>query len=235
MNPEPIPRLSRLSSILTTLQSNKLVTANQLAKKYAVSIRTIYRDIRALEKSGIPIYVEEGKGYSLLEGYTLPPIMFSDAEANALITAQKVIMHNKDQSFIDEYNNAITKIKAVLRNEKIDKSKKLESRIAFIKPINRYASSNNLMNIQTAITSQQLIKIKYNALYDENITKRDLEPMAIYSTQGNWILISWCRLRKAFRDFRLDRIESLIVTSTIFEDREFDLMTYFRSKLEIKK
>lgn len=234
MNNEPIPRLSRLSAILTTLQSSRLVNATQLSKKFDVSIRTIYRDIRSLEESGIPILMEEGKGYSLMDGYTLPPIMFSEAEANALITAQQIILQNKDQSFKDEYTNAITKIKAVLKHDKKDKTKILEGRIAYIKNFNRYVSSNNLMSIQSAIINQALINLEYRALYNSKLTIRDVEPMAIYHTQDNWILIAWCKMREAYRDFRLDRIEKLNITSIQFDDREFDLMTYFKSKLEIK-
>ena len=76
------PRISRLSQIVTILQSKRLITARELAEKFNVSIRTIYRDIRTLESSGIPIVTEEGKGYFLQEGYQLPPIMFSEEEAN---------------------------------------------------------------------------------------------------------------------------------------------------------
>ncbi len=234
MNIEPIPRLSRLSAILTTLQSSRLINATQLSKKFGVSIRTIYRDIRSLEESGIPIHTEEGKGYSLMDGYTLPPIMFSEAEANALITAQQIIMQNVDQSLKDEYTNAITKIKAVLKHDKKDKTKKLESRIAYIKNFNRDVSSNNLISIQSAITDQVLINLEYRALYNSKLTIRDVEPMAIYHTQDNWIMIAWCKMREAYRDFRLDRIEKLNITSIQFDDREFGLMTYFKSKLEIK-
>ena len=233
MHPEPIPRLSRLSAILTILQSSRLVNATQLADKFEVSIRTIYRDIRSLEESGIPIHMEEGKGYSLMDGYTLPPIMFSEAEANALITAQQIILQNKDQSFKDEYTNAITKIKAVLKTDKKDKTKKLESRIAYIKNYNRDVSSNNLISIQSAITNQALTHLEYRALYNSKLTIRDVEPMAMYHTQENWIMIGWCRMREAYRDFRLDRIEKLNITTDRFDDREFDLMTYFKSKLEI--
>jgi predicted DNA-binding transcriptional regulator YafY len=234
MNIEPIPRLSRLSAILTTLQSSRLVNATQLSEKFGVSKRTIYRDIRSLEESGVPIHMEEGKGYSLMDGYTLPPIMFSEAEANALITAQQIILQNKDQSFKDEYTNAITKIKAVLRSDGKDKTKKLESRIAYFKNLKGDVSSNNLIHVQSAITNQIVLRIEYVALYDGKKTKRDVEPMAIYHTQENWIIIAWCRMREAFRDFRLDRIEEMDITSTHFEDRDFDLMTYFKSKLEIK-
>ena len=74
-------RLSRLTAILIQLQSKRLITSTELADKYGVSIRTIYRDIRALEEAGVPIYTEEGKGYSLSEGYRLPPVMFTEEEA----------------------------------------------------------------------------------------------------------------------------------------------------------
>ena len=86
-----IKRLTRLTSILTQLQSKRLVTATKLAGKFGVSVRTIYRDIRALESAGIPIITEEGKGFSLMDGYRLPPIMLTETEANALITAELFI------------------------------------------------------------------------------------------------------------------------------------------------
>jgi len=88
---EDKPRLARLTAILTQLQSKKLITARDIAEKHEVSIRTVYRDIRTLEKSGIPIVTEEGKGYSIMEGYKLPPVMFTEDEANALITAEQII------------------------------------------------------------------------------------------------------------------------------------------------
>ena len=93
---EEKPRLSRLTAILTQLQSSRIVTATALAEKHNVSVRTIYRDIRTLEKSGVPIVTEEGKGYSMMEGYQLPPVMFTEDEANALITAEQLVLKNKD-------------------------------------------------------------------------------------------------------------------------------------------
>ncbi len=94
------PRLSRLSAILIMLQSKKIVTATQIAKKFNVSTRTAYRDVKALEVSGVPLFTEEGKGYSLMSGYTLPPVMFTEEEANALITAENMVSRNKDQSLV---------------------------------------------------------------------------------------------------------------------------------------
>ena len=94
------PRLSRLSAILIMLQSKKIVTATQIAKKFNVSTRTAYRDVKALEVSGVPLFTEEGKGYALMSGYTLPPVMFTEEEANALITAENMVSRNKDQSLV---------------------------------------------------------------------------------------------------------------------------------------
>ena len=217
------------------LKSSSLITATQLAKKFGVSIRTIYRDIRALEKSGVPIYVQEGKGYKLMDGYTLPPIMFSELEANALITAQQIILQNKDKSLIEHYSNAITKIKSVLRSESRDKASLLEERVAYIKNTDRKISSDNLMKIQSALTNHFLVHLKYTAFYDGQKSSRVVEPMAIYHTQENWIMVAWCRLREDFRDFRLDRIYSLIVSTGHFEPRNFDLMAYFRRGLDLQK
>lgn len=79
------PRLARLTAILTQLQAKRLVNASQLAERHQVSVRTIYRDIRTLEKSGIPIITEEGKGYPIHEGYHLPPVLFYENEAMPLL------------------------------------------------------------------------------------------------------------------------------------------------------
>ena len=95
---EEKPGPSRLTAIITQLQSKRIVTANYLAERHNVSVRTIYRDIRTLEKSGILIITEEGKGYSIMEGYHLPPVLFNEDEANALITIERLAIKNKDQS-----------------------------------------------------------------------------------------------------------------------------------------
>ena len=125
MQGDHIKRLSRLTAILTQLQSKRIVTATSLAEKYGVNVRTIYRDIKALEESGVPIVTEEGKGYSIMEGYRIPPIMFTEREAFALITANQIIATQKDSSFRKEFDHAIVKIKSVLRNYSKEKLKRL--------------------------------------------------------------------------------------------------------------
>ena len=108
-------RLSRLTAILTQLQTKRILTSTALAEKFGVTVRTIYRDIRTLEDAGVPIFVEEGKGYSLIEGYRIPPVMFTEGQANALILAEQLVLKNKDASFVKDFSEAIDKIKAVLQ------------------------------------------------------------------------------------------------------------------------
>ena len=225
---EELSRLSRLTAILTLLQSKKIITATFIAEKFNISVRTVYRDIKALIEAGVPIFTEEGKGYSLMEGYRIPPVMFTETEANALITAEQLIIKNKDISFVNSYIDAIVKIKAILKYTLKDKTEILSNRIHFrVNPENQF-TSNHLSIIQLAITNFNLVKIKYQA-EDNLTTTRTIEPLGLYSTQENWILIAYCHLRKANRAFRLDRIKALDVLNETFPSRDFDLKTYFES------
>jgi predicted DNA-binding transcriptional regulator YafY len=220
------PRLARLTAIITQLQSRRLVTARSLAQQHSVSIRTIYRDIRTLEQSGVPIVTEEGKGYSLVEGYKLPPVMFSEAEANALITAEQLILQNQDQSLAEQYRSAITKIKSVLKYAQQEKTELLTERLQIRTPRSANKTSHHLIEIQSALTNYRVIELDYLSLQGER-SQRAVEPFALYSTQGNWILVAFCRLRSDFRAFRLDCIQSLRVTDEQFEPHPMTLAEYF--------
>ncbi|MEE3999405.1 YafY family protein [Tenacibaculum sp. FZY0031] len=222
------PRLIRLTQIVTLLQSKRLLTARELANKFQVSLRTIYRDIRTLESSGVPVVTEEGRGYFLQEGYRLPPIMFSEEEANALITAEQLILKNKDTSLVKNYSEAITKIKAVLRYSQKGKVDFLSQRIAFRANIEKEQSSNYLIQIQSAITNFNLLELDYLSL-ENNFTKRIVEPFALYSTNENWLLIAYCRLRNEFRAFRLDCMKSLVTSYITFEPHNMTLAEFFES------
>lgn len=227
MNDNDTKRLSRLTAILTQLQTKRLLTASELANKFSVSVRTIYRDIKALEQAGVPILIEAGKGYLLMEGYRIPPIMFTESEANALITAEQLVLKNKDASFVKEYGEAISKIKSVLRHNTKDKANLLSERIVFRQNIDNDRTSNYLSTLQLALTNYNLTKIAYNSPDNNAITKRTIEPFALYSTQENWLLIAWCRLRENYRAFRLDRIQSLIILNDKFKPHKITLQEYF--------
>lgn len=219
-------RLSRLTAILTQLQTKRLTTATSLANKFSVSVRTIYRDIKALEQAGVPILTEDGKGYKLMEGYKIPPVMFSESQANALILAEQLVLKNKDTSFIKDYTEAIDKIKAVLGQSEKDKANLLADRTRFEQNINRERNSNNISQLQYALTNFYLTKIDYTNEQHQT-TSRTIEPFALISTNENWLLIAWCGLRQEFRYFRLDRITNMKILTAKFEPHKMTLQEYF--------
>ncbi|WP_258539527.1 helix-turn-helix transcriptional regulator [Chitinophaga oryzae] len=215
-----------MTAILTQLQTKRLLTAPDLADKFGVNVRTIYRDIRALEQAGVPILTEEGKGYTLMEGYKIPPVMFSESQANALILAAQLVLKNKDASFIRDYMEAIDKIKAVLRQSEKDKANLLADRTRFEQNINRERNSDNISQLQNALTNFRLIKIEYTNGQNKT-TGRTIEPFALVSTNDNWLLIAWCRLRKEFRYFRPDRIKRMETLTERFTPHKMTLQEYF--------
>lgn len=220
-----VNRLSRLTAILTRIQTKRIVTASELSQKFQVSKRTIYRDIRALENAGIPILTEEGKGYTLMDEYRIPPVMFTEKQANALILAEQLVLQNKDASFVKDYSEAIDKIKSILRYTLKDKANILANRTQYDEVINQSRSSNNLSDLQNALTNYNLVKIQY--INKEGLTtSRCIEPFAIVSAE-NWYLIAWCRLREEFRFFRPDRIQKMETLSEKFEPHSMTLQEYF--------
>jgi predicted DNA-binding transcriptional regulator YafY len=226
MNNNDSKRISRLTAILTQLQTRRLLTAKQLTDRFGVSVRTIYRDIKALEQAGVPIVTEDGKGYSLMEHYRIPPVMFTESEANALVTAEQLVLKNKDASFVSAYSDAIAKIKAVLKHSIKDKANLLAERVQFRQNASNEKTSSYLSEIQYALTNFKLAEISYTD-ENNNTTNRRVEPFAVYSTQDNWVLIAYCRLRKDYRAFRLDRIEQLRILDDSFKPHAMTLEEYY--------
>lgn len=221
-------QLSRLISILTLLKSKRLLTATELSRKFDVSVRTIYRDIRKLEDAGVPITTIDGRGYSLMEGYMVPPVQFTEKQANALITAQHLVKQTKDASFVKDFDEALTKIKSVFKTSIQEKSELLHSKIHVFDTNYEDISSNALSEIQLAITNFNYIEINYQKVNDTAISFRKIEPYAFYATNSKWILIAWCHLRNDYRAFRIDRIQHFKILNATYEDRKFNLQDYFQ-------
>ncbi|WP_420573361.1 helix-turn-helix transcriptional regulator [Kordia sp.] len=220
-------RLTRITSILIHLQSKKVVTAKEIAERFEVSLRTIYRDIRVLEEAGVPIGSENGVGYFIVDGYSLPPIMITQEEANALVVSEKLILNQGDVSLIKDYSSFLIKIKAVLKSFQKEKIIELENKIGpSVKK--EKMKSNWLSSVQKAITNNNVLSINYHSIYKDEETKRDIEPLGIYFTENAWVLVAFCRLRNELREFRLDRISRLINTLQSFDYQSgFSLSSYF--------
>jgi len=222
-------RLDRLSAILIQLQSRKVVRAQDIADRYQISLRTVYRDVRSLEEAGVPVIGESGVGYSLVEGYRLPPVMFTREEATAFITAEKLVATLTDTASSISYSQALDKVRAVLKTADKDYLEQLDSRIAVVKnirPPQLGSQHNPLQIILQAIAAKKLIQLDYFAYYRQEDTKRLVEPMGVFYIETYWHLIAWCRERKAYRDFRFDRILEICSTDEVFVDEHPSLSSY---------
>ena len=125
-------RIDRLHAILIHLQSKKRVTAQEVADRFNISLRTVYRDVKALEESGVPVIGEAGSGYTIMEGYRLPPVMFTQEEASALLLGAKLAEHLSDESIKKHFNAALFKVKAVLRSTDKEHMDQLNDNIAVL-------------------------------------------------------------------------------------------------------
>lgn len=225
-------QLARLIAILTLLKSRRVLTAPELAVKFDVSVRTIYRDVQKLITAGVPVITLEGRGYTLMEGYTVAPIQFTEKEANALITAQHLVSKSNDSSFATDFGEAMTKIKSVFRSSTLRKSEILNNNIHVFDTRQESVASNALSEIQLAITNFNYVEINYRKANDTKISFRKIEPCAIFSSDNKWILIAWCHLRKDYRAFRIDRVQHFKILPGKFQDRKFTIRGYFESCAE---
>lgn len=218
-------RIDRLTAILIQLQGKKIVKAADIADRFNISLRTVYRDVKALQEAGVPIGAEAGTGYYIVDGYHLPPVMFSKEEAAALLTGEKLMEQFSDHSNKKQFSLAMEKIRSVLRGSEKDYLESLEENIAVL----RYqpgALANEdgeefpnrfLSDIQQALGLNQVINMEYFSLQDEVATRREVEPIGIFHMSHKWHLIAFCRLRQGYRDFRLDRIRKLSVLNSHYE------------------
>jgi predicted DNA-binding transcriptional regulator YafY len=215
-----MPRLDRLTAILIHLQTKRVVRAQELARRFEVSLRTIYRDVRTLEEAGVPIGAEAGIGY-FLEDYHLPPVMFSNAEASALLFGAKLVDQYTDQSVKEAFESALYKIKSVLRRGDKDHLNDLTGQIAVQRAAATASAASSLLSVvQAAIVARHRLRLVYQRQYAQTDTEREIEPIGLLHYGVGWHLIAWCCLMQAYRDFRLDRVRQLTNTGQPFSARD---------------
>jgi predicted DNA-binding transcriptional regulator YafY len=221
-------RIDRVTAILIQLQSRRVVKAQDIAERFGISLRTVYRDIRTLEEAGVPILGEAGVGYSIMDGYRLPPVMFTTEEATAFLTAEKLIEKFTDSSTEESYKSAMYKVRAVLRSGEKDMLEHIDKHIKVLK--NPYLpeakdSVGPLQIILKSISTKQVLSINYFANHNQEKTVREVEPIGIFYSSA-WHLIAFCRLRNDYRDFRVDRISDIGLTDIRFDRQRLSLKAY---------
>ncbi|GAA4085404.1 YafY family protein [Mucilaginibacter panaciglaebae] len=225
-------RIDRISAILIQLQSRRVVKAADIAERFNISLRTVYRDVKTLEEAGIPLIGEAGVGYSIMDGYRLPPVMFTREEATAFLTAEKFVETLTDAATATQYKSAMYKVRAILKTTEKDMLESMDDRIEVIKGVHipEMANTDHIQTVLHSISQKQVLSLNYFAQHSQEHTKRYVEPIGIFFMSGFWHLIAYCRLRKDYRDFRVDRIKNLLVTDEHYTDEHPSLKDYIAQK-----
>lgn len=228
-------RFDRIVAILIQLQSKKIVKAQELANRFEVSLRTIYRDIRTLEASGVPIYSEAGMGYALMDGYRLPPVMFSREEAGSFIAAEKLMQKFTDTTLGNHYASAMYKLKAVLRSDDKDWVSSIESSVLMQSSEKLFndKSPNTLATLFESIAEKTQVILSYQAINSDGITVRHIEPVGVFHDNNNWYMLGYCHLRNDYRQFRADRIHGIKKTEIPFSLEHDSLETYLDKNKDV--
>lgn len=205
-----VKRTERLHALTETLRrgGTRGVSAERLAREFEVSVRTVKRDLDALESSGAPIWSRPGPGggYGLAESGALPPITLSPSQAVALMAA---VSAAHDAPYADLAAAGVRKILAVIDPRTREKADALADRVWVDAP--PVPSRTVRSAIEEGMAEQRVLRIRYTAR-DGVTTDRDVEPVLFASTGGRWYLVGWCRLRDGMRWFAVSRIGRAAVT-----------------------
>ncbi|WFA85495.1 helix-turn-helix transcriptional regulator [Paenibacillus amylolyticus] len=227
-------KTERQLAITLELQRRKMLRAEDLAAQFETSVRTIYRDIQALSEAGVPIMGAPGHGYSLMEGYFLPPVSFTAEEAVSLLMGADFIEQRMDTEYAMEAKSAQRKIEAILPESVRNESTRVRETMRLlhtVEPLTRARVKTYLNQIRNAILDQHKISFMYlkkmPGTDGHRYNMREVSPYGLSLVQENWMLIARCDMRQDIRHFRLSRMTEL----SVLEDRfllppDFDLNSY---------
>ena len=220
-------RLLQLMQCLRTFPAP--VKAHALSKELGVSLRTIYRDIDSLRRSGALIDGEAGYGYTLQEDPALPPMMFSRDEMESLVLGLREVVQVADPVLAKAAENALSKLKASLPERM---RAEFEHAVLYAKRFHcRPEISIDIEALRHATRNEQVIEIDYSDV-DENRTRRAIQPLAIVFFDRSLVVLAWCELRAAYRSFRIDRIVEMTVTDRSFRPRRVPMLREYLDRLE---
>lgn len=219
-------RADRLFQIVQILRGRRLTTAALLAERLEVSERTIYRDIRDLSLSGVPVEGEAGIGYRLMAGFDLPPLMLTHRESEALMVAIRLLKTWGGDSLSRELESAQEKVLAILPEES---RRRAEQTRLFAPDFGTQPHSRTAFDlIHQAVSAQQVLALHYR---DEagHLSWRDVQPLGMFFWAEHWLLVAWCERREDYRCFRVDRCLQITPLDRRFrEDANRSLRDFLR-------
>jgi predicted DNA-binding transcriptional regulator YafY len=208
-------RADRLFQIVQLIRGRRLTTAAWLAQRLEISERTVYRDVADLQRQGVPIEGEAGVGYRLGKGFDLPPLMFSNDEAQALVAAVRIAQTWLDPQLAVSAQDALSRVMSVLPTHVRISA---ESLLVLVPPICLEPGVQHILQqLREAAQSKHICEINYRDAAEIRSTRR-IRPLGVFYWGKVWTLAAWCESRRAFRNFRVDRVEQLTVSDARFSD-----------------
>ncbi|MCB9745423.1 MAG: YafY family transcriptional regulator [Alphaproteobacteria bacterium] len=206
-------RADRLFRIVQLLRSRSLVTAEQLAEELGVSKRTIYRDVRDLQESDVPIRGEAGVGYAMERGFELPPLTFTTEQIEALVLGARMVEAWGDPELAEASRAALGKVEAVLPSAL--RRVLLDTQLHALR-FGPRDEAPALSAFRRAIGERQKLRLRYADRHGE-VSERVVWPLGLYFWGRSWSLAAWCELRQDYRNFRPDRVEGVELLDEGFE------------------
>ncbi len=206
-------RADRLFQLVQLIRGRRLSTAAHLAGRLAVSERTIYRDVAELQHQGVPIEGEAGVGYRLGSGFELPPLMFTQEEAKALVASVRLAQQGLDPGLAREAEDALGKILSVLPAA----ARAAAESLAIYAPLIGVDTGNQqrLQQLREAVQARRKVQLHYRDPQDKT-SRRTIRPLGCFFWGKVWTLAAWCEARRDFRSFRVDRIQAMEVLEVGF-------------------
>lgn len=225
-------RAERLFDIIQMLRGRRLRTAQAIADKLEVSVRTIYRDIDSLVAGGIPIEGERGVGYIIRTPYELPPLQFSSDELQAIALGIRFVRAWADGALIEAAEEALIKIEAVLPDDR--KAALLQPLMGAYAKIMDSENRQILADLRKGLNLRRKLMLRYKD--DKNAgSQRIVRPLSLESWGHAWTLTAWCELRQDFRVFRVDRIEIVTLSLDHFRPESGKTLADYRNLMGLKQ
>ena len=226
---------SRLITLILLLQRRPNQKAADLAGALGVSVRSLHRYIATLDEMGIPVYTERGPygGFSLVRGYKMPPLVFTPEEAVALYLGTGLVCEVWGPLYEEAARAALVKLESVLPVEQQDEAAWARQALVVTamsrarpEPLAPY-----LATLRQALRSQRTVRMRYQARGESDPSPRDFDPYVLVHGWGWWYTVGYCHRRNALRQFRVDRIQDLVLLDATFErPADFDARAWFAAE-----
>lgn len=209
--------------ILMLQQSNQRLTVNDIAEKFNVSRRTVFRDFNALSELNVPVTWDKYSGYGIMPGYKIPPLMFTSKELATIMVGLNFVKSQVDKNLVEDAEGVELKIREVLPDELKEFMESLEKRTV-VDPFLHFGAEKkeggNWYLVSSAISQDKRIEFSYRSRTDEETAGRKVDPYLLVFYRDHWNVIGWSHKRKDFRNFVLDRMSDVQILNENFEPEE---------------